>query len=257
MYSIECDDGSGWTSASSLVGYGKRQYAAIVHTTRDSTASNPGLIKFRVIAGMNEGNFASFERWGYSLDNLAPLAPAGLTASLSSSSKVFLRWLRNKEGDIQYYTVYRRNAENGFSCLTKTSDTLFIDDHVLAKENYQYSISATDHSGNEGQLSQGVEIRIADVEDHPGAPQNYDLSQNFPNPFNPTTVIKYQLPFASNVTLVVYDMLGREVSVLVNERKDAGYHEVKFDSNGLSSGLYFYRIEAGSFVRTRKLLLLK
>jgi hypothetical protein len=75
-------------------------------------------------------------------------------------------------------------------------------------------------------------------------------------------VVRYQLPVLSQVSLVVYDILGREVSVLVNERMEAGVHEVKFsasggDGSGLSSGVYFYRLSAGSFVQTRKLLLVK
>jgi N-acetylneuraminic acid mutarotase len=74
-------------------------------------------------------------------------------------------------------------------------------------------------------------------------PKHFVLEQNFPNPFNPTTVVSYQLPVASDVRLAVYDMLGREVSVLVNERKEAGVHEVKFDGTSLASGVYFYRIE--------------
>jgi photosystem II stability/assembly factor-like uncharacterized protein len=90
-----------------------------------------------------------------------------------------------------------------------------------------------------------------------GIPWGYVLHQNYPNPFNPSTTIKYELPKASQVTLTLYDVLGRQVSVLVNERREAGYHEVKFDGSGLSSGVYFYRIEAGSFVETRKLILLR
>ena len=71
------------------------------------------------------------------------------------------------------------------------------------------------------------------------------------------TTIKYELPKSSEVRLSVYDILGRLVSVLVNEKKGAGIHEVKFDGSGLSSGLYFYRIQAGTFVQTKKLLLLR
>jgi Secretion system C-terminal sorting domain len=67
------------------------------------------------------------------------------------------------------------------------------------------------------------------------------LSQNFPNPFNPSTTIKYELPKSSEVTLSVYDMLGRQVSMLVNDRRSAGVHEVKFDGSNLASGVYFYR----------------
>jgi hypothetical protein len=83
------------------------------------------------------------------------------------------------------------------------------------------------------------------------------LYQNYPNPSNPNTTITYELPRALQVVLSVYDILGREVSVLVNDRRDAGVHEVKFDGSNLASGVYFYRIQAGSFVQTRKLLLVR
>jgi predicted GH43/DUF377 family glycosyl hydrolase len=88
----------------------------------------------------------------------------------------------------------------------------------------------------------------------PGA---FLLAQNYPNPFNPSTTIKYELPKASHVSLTVYDVLGRQVSVLVNEKKDAGVHEVKFDGSELASGVYFYRIQAGDYVATKKLVLMK
>lgn len=83
------------------------------------------------------------------------------------------------------------------------------------------------------------------------------LSECYPNPFNPSTTIKYELPKSSTVRLSVYDILGREVSVLVNERKEAGVHEVRIDGTGLSSGVYFYRMTAGDYVATKKLLILK
>jgi photosystem II stability/assembly factor-like uncharacterized protein len=83
------------------------------------------------------------------------------------------------------------------------------------------------------------------------------LEQNYPNPFNPTTTIKYELPRASEVALSVYDMLGRQVSVLVNERKAPGSYSVTFDGSYLSSGVYFYRIVAGSFTETKRLLLIR
>ena len=91
----------------------------------------------------------------------------------------------------------------------------------------------------------------------PLLPARYSLGQNYPNPFNPSTTIKFELPKSSHVTLSVYDILGRQVSVLINERRDAGLHEVKFDAASLASGVYFYRLQAGSYVQTRKLLILK
>jgi hypothetical protein len=88
-------------------------------------------------------------------------------------------------------------------------------------------------------------------------PVSYSLSQNYPNPFNPTTIIKYQIPNSNNVTLKVYDMLGRQVSVLVDGRMEAGVHEVKFDGSGLASGVYFYQLQAADFLATKRLLLIK
>jgi photosystem II stability/assembly factor-like uncharacterized protein len=88
-------------------------------------------------------------------------------------------------------------------------------------------------------------------------PTQCSLSQNYPNPFNPSTTIKFELPRSTEVRLSVSDMLGREVSVLVNERRDAGVHEVKCDGSNLSSGVYFCRLQAGDFTQTKRLLLLK
>lgn len=95
--------------------------------------------------------------------------------------------------------------------------------------------------------------------DDPGANilGSYQLHQNYPNPSNPLTTIQYELPRSAEVRLSVYDMLGREVSVVVNEREEAGVHEVRFDGSGLASGVYIYRLQAGDFVQMRKLLLLK
>jgi endoglucanase len=118
----------------------------------------------------------------------------------------------------------------------------------------------------EQQSLQGIDIlfdniRVSDpttsVTFRGASPREFQLQQNYPNPFNPSTTIKYELPSASEMTLTVYDMLGREVSVLVNEKRDAGVYEVKCDMSGLSSGAYFYRLTAGSYVQTRTLMLLR
>jgi len=88
-------------------------------------------------------------------------------------------------------------------------------------------------------------------------PNRFSLSQNYPNPFNPLTVISYQLPVNTLVTLKVYDILGRLVTTLVEGRQTAGTHSVTFNASNLSSGVYFYRLTAGSYVLTKKLMLLK
>ena len=88
----------------------------------------------------------------------------------------------------------------------------------------------------------------------PGSPT---LQQNYPNPFNPSTTINYSLPANSRVVLKVYDLLGREVRTLVDEKQNAGYHNVTFQAAGLPSGVYFYRLQAATYSETKKLLLLK
>ena len=88
-------------------------------------------------------------------------------------------------------------------------------------------------------------------------PDSYSLGQNYPNPFNPSTTIRYGLPQRSMVTLTVYNALGQQLRQLVSEEQEAGFHEVKFDGTGLASGMYFYRIQAGSFEQVKRLLLLR
>jgi len=88
-------------------------------------------------------------------------------------------------------------------------------------------------------------------------PSSFSLSQNYPNPFNPSTIIKYQIPKESFVTLKIYDVLGREVKQLVNEEKSAGNYSVTLNASSLASGIYFYRITAGSYTSIKKMVLLK
>jgi len=98
---------------------------------------------------------------------------------------------------------------------------------------------------------------MTDVENVERIPSNFSLSQNFPNPFNPSTIISYSVPKASFVAIKVYDLLGREVVTLVNEQKSVGNYQVEFNAKGLPSGIYFYKMDAGNFSETKKLLLLK
>jgi len=114
--------------------------------------------------------------------------------------------------------------------------------------------------GNNGTIDDTITVtNTVGVEDEGNllTPKEYNLAQNYPNPFNPVTTIQYSIPQRSNVTLKVYDILGNEVATLINEEKDRGVYSVNFDASGLASGMYLYRIQAGSFVETKKMILLK
>lgn len=107
----------------------------------------------------------------------------------------------------------------------------------------------------------GLDTRLTDeivsVADEKSIPNTFTLEQNYPNPFNPSTTIRYSIPTSEFVSLKVYDVLGNEVATLVNEEKSAGSYEVEFNASLLSSGIYFYKLQVGNFVETKKMILMK
>lgn len=100
-------------------------------------------------------------------------------------------------------------------------------------------------------------VSVVDVPNENISPASFNLSQNYPNPFNPATKITYSIPNESQVNLKIYDVMGREVAVLVNGRQQAGTYEVNFNAASLASGTYFYKLTAGDFVSVKKMILLK
>jgi Concanavalin A-like lectin/glucanases superfamily/Secretion system C-terminal sorting domain len=113
-------------------------------------------------------------------------------------------------------------------------------------------------NGDDGTINGAVWIPgITGVENENKLPETFSLSQNYPNPFNPSTTIKYSLPFSGFVTIKVYDVLGNEITTLVNEDEPSGNHSVQFNATSFSSGLYFYSLQSGNFIETKKMLLLK
>jgi GH35 family endo-1,4-beta-xylanase len=127
--------------------------------------------------------------------------------------------------------------------------------------NYSNSVSADTALGVARDTLQaainGLERIVGGVDVADGIPESFSLGQNYPNPFNPATVIQYGITESEEVKLTVVDLLGREVALLVNERKPAGRYEVSFDGGGLPSGVYLYRLTAGSRSESRKMVLLR
>ena len=124
-----------------------------------------------------------------------------------------------------------------------------------------WTIKCVDAAGGDIGVLKGWGIRfnnVVNVEPVTGEiPNRFNLYQNYPNPFNPVTNIKFDIPKDENVNITLFDVLGREVLTLTNEFRKAGKYNVMFDGSNLSSGTYFYRIEAGDFVDTKKMVLIK
>ncbi|MEO8446745.1 MAG: T9SS type A sorting domain-containing protein [bacterium] len=121
----------------------------------------------------------------------------------------------------------------------------------LLPGNYNYRLKQIDFNGNYNYHNLSNEVLI-------GVPAEYRLSQNFPNPFNPVTVINYQLPAAGNVSLKIFDVSGREVVNLINEKQTSGSYDVTFDAGNFSSGVYFYSLSVeGKNIDTKRMVVLK
>jgi len=141
------------------------------------------------------------------------------------------------------------------SALGDTIVTLF---NNAQSQNFQFDVNGNPTSINfdpDNWILKTL-LGVTEVEDIT-IPFQYTLEQNYPNPFNPSTTIEYSLPQSGLVTLKVFNVLGKEVATLVNGQNEAGKHKVDFDAAALNSGVYFYRIEIGSFVETKKMILLK
>ncbi len=177
-----------------------------------------------------------------------------------------LHWSVNSEISVNRYVI-ERNAGSGFAPIgalqaagniDTTRGYEFVDTPSGGLTIYQYRIRQVTNDGAQ-EFSPVVSVNTAINTSGPEGtlPDRYELFQNYPNPFNPLTVIGYQLPVLSPVRLGVYDLLGREVAVLVDEQKPAGTHSATLDAGELASGTYVYRLQAGGFIQSRKMVVVK
>ena len=215
-----------------------------------NTASNTASI-----AGIN-----SFSDWTLGEDGALPVELKSFTAT-TIGSKVRLNWNTATEINNFGFEIERAKTSNsslllwekiGFVNGSGNSNSpksyTFIDDNV-SSEKYSYRLKQID---NDGQFEYSSPVQI-DL----GSLSTFWLNQNYPNPFNPSTTIQFSLPAALNVKIIIFNLLGQEIQTLVNETKEAGIHEIIFDAQNLNSGVYLYKIEAGSYIQTRKMTLIK
>ncbi len=183
--------------------------------------------------------------------------------SLVEGNKVTLSWTTATETNNYGFEVLRKQTNSewekiGFIAGAGNSvshNTYSYTDNNLAPGIYSYRLKQIDYSGTYKNYDLTETVKI-------GVPDRFELMQNFPNPFNPTTTIRYSIPQDARgemreVKLKVYDVMGKELETLVNEKQPAGNYEVEFNASNLSSGVYFYKLQSGSFVQTRKFILMK
>jgi len=200
-----------------------------------------------------------------------PLAPQNLTVSASANNHPLLNWTKNNEADIQNYKVYKYvTSEIGWQYYGTVTTNSFED----LNESYpvkggsglihpvQYKVTAVDFHPYESLPSNIVLTYVSGAllektNSDELKPTEFSLDQNYPNPFNPSTRISYSIKEEGLVTLKVYDILGKEISTLVNENKPKGIYEAEFNASQLPSGMYIYKIQAGNFTDVKKMLLTK
>jgi len=185
-----------------------------------------------------------------------PVELTSFTADVSNGA-VVLNWKTASETNNSGFEIQRRTEkgqwkELGFvtgSGTTSEIRSYSFTDNTVNNGFYSYRLKQIDYDGS-FEYSDVVDVELF-------SPIEFALYQNFPNPFNPVTIITYHIPELSNVTLEVYDVIGNEIATLVNEEKQAGIYTVEFDATEFSSGIYLYGLQANNFIATKKLLLLK
>ncbi len=200
-------------------------------------------------------------------------------SSPTTGSNIRINWSTHPDNRVDGYQIWRKIKHNGnwgspaLLSTVSSGTTYYIDyDYVYTdgytddmlnydvrarlyyNSSYSYAYDAYETTFGKVEASMMEDNQIASVANE--VPTVYSIN-NYPNPFNPTTTINYQLPESGFVTIKIYDMLGKEVAVLVNENKSAGYYRVAFNASKLTSGVYIYTIIVNNFVQSKKMLLIK
>ncbi len=214
------------------------------------------------VRAKNAGGFGAFSS-AWSFTTAMPLpAQVQLAGPVSGATvdrdTVVLSWHPSSPSVQRYYIDHALDAQFVFVGTDSTADTSVVVRQLQVNKTYYWRVYAR----NVGGVSPLSEVRtfnvvVADVPTANGVPKSFGLNQNYPNPFNPTTMISGQWPVTSVVRLAVYDVLGREVAVLAEGQYPAGNYTFAFNARGLSSGVYYYRLIAGTYTSTKAMLLQK
>lgn len=249
-----------WDFVGSVIARSEATYGFVAPTLSDSVAYN-FMVSAHTANPLVFGNSNTVA--GTSIDNLAPNAVQ--LSGAPQSGFVQLNWSEPDNEEAKFYSVYRRlSSEPTFgAAIAKVSTRDYRDTNIAKSTSYVYAVTATDFGSNESKRSNELPVTSTAVAgQNVELPTSYALNNNYPNPFNPTTMITYQIPKAGEVKLTIINSLGQKVRTLVAGQIAAGYHQAMWDArddngNFVGSGTYLYRIEAGNFVQTKKLVLMK
>ena len=257
-----------WELVGNFAACQQAQYLYRATTLIDSTAAGNPLSTYFVSAHTTNPLIWTYSpsASGYSVDNLPPGAPAALAGEQSyAPAGLALSWDVNRENDLSRYAVHRATSadfvpEPG-NLVASPDEPEWFDDEWTWNGGYYYKVAAVDVHGNVSAYAALSPDNVTGVE-APKAPAATYLAQNFPNPFNPTTKIVFGLSAPAHVSLRIYEASGRLVRELVNETRMAARYEEVWDGRDgaerqVASGIYFYRLDAGSFTQTRKMILLR
>lgn len=210
----------------------------------------------KILPQFNGGSGSGYSKAIYSEGPL-PVELVSFSAEVENN-KVELKWITATEIMNYGFEVERKGFENtnwkrrGFVEGRGNSNApvnYHYVDNISSVGKYQYRLKQIDINGNYKYYN-AIEVNLA-------VPQNIELKQNFPNPFNPVTKISFSLNKTDNVKITVFNTLGQQITTLLNEKRIAGIYSVDFDASNLNSGIYLYRLETSDFVQVKKMILLK
>ncbi len=238
------------------------QFSTIIQsdsTLTDTTLSAKGLFEGqKYYWRIQTMNIAGTSPWSETRNFTTIIStPSNLKVEMTAQKELKLQWSDNSANEDGYLIERKKSTNQNYSILdsVKNGTPVYYDKTIEQGQTYNYRVAAftiyakSDYSNEATIIVTGVK--------NDKLPTEFSLSQNFPNPFNPATKIKFALPQSSQTKLTIYDVLGRAVQTLINQELKAGYHEINFNANDMAGGIYFYRIKAGNFTETKKLILLK
>jgi hypothetical protein len=261
-------DGVAYSPLDSIDAYYLESYQYAAATTADSSESGTATHCFKIRAN----TFMALYWWEseviacHSVDNLTPVPPTAVVAEQSfEPAGLNLTWAPNTEPDLAGYAVYRGTSADfvpdALSLVASPMEASWFDGDWRWNSGFFYKVSALDANGNESGFALVAPDNVSGVKGAE-APRASYLAQNFPNPFNPATRIGFGLKTPARVSLRIYDAAGRLVRMLVEGNRPAGTYAEPWDGKDdggrvVASGIYFYRLDAGAFTQTRKMVLLK